>query len=381
MRWCTVGLLTLVVAMSTPLHGQEEEPAMSEARAIWAHLYMLDADPEKGKQQAEEWADRWARANLNIVYPWAESTYLAAVDEQEPSVPQAKWDALGVLTRACVERGLQVHLWYSFTYYKGGSSPEFRQNPAWRAVRIDELVPDPQTGKVHEPWWSDVCPMHPDARAYEIELIMKALDRYPEMTGVQIEEPGFGYRGNCFCELCQEVFQKVYGFDQKEKPDGPEATELKTLGTTAFARELRERMLARDPKLVLTYNGGYDWRGERVLGRDWARWARYGWMDGYAAQIYVTEPDMLKERAAVTISDLGRDTDVYVGINISPPAIRPERLSQGQLATMVETIREAGAQGICFFHAGLFTDQDAQALAQGPFRDKAAPPTPRRLRE
>ena len=376
-----VGLIVVLSCSSRPSQAQEDAGTMAEARGIWAHLYMLDADEEKGKQQAEEWAERFARANLNIVYPWVQSDYLGALDDPNTSNAHAKWDALGVLTRACVARGLEVHLWYSFTYYKSPDSPEFTKNPEWRAVRLDELVANAETGETHPPWWSDVCPMHPEAREYEIGLIMSALDRYPEMTGVQVEEPGFGYRGNCFCDLCQQVFGLVYGFDQKDKPDGPEATELKTLATTAFARDLRERLLARDPSLTLTYNGGYNWRGERTIGRDWARWARYGWMDGYAAQIYVDRVELLKDRATLTIGDLSKDTDVSIGINISPPSIRPEKLSPEQLAAMMETIRETGAQGVALFHAGLLTDEYATALAEGPFRVKAVPPRPRRLRD
>ena len=77
------------------------------------------------------------------------SGYLAAVADPalQSGVPNARWDALGELVRECVRRGLQVHPWYSFTYYKSPSSPEFRAHPECRAVRLDELLPDPKTRK------------------------------------------------------------------------------------------------------------------------------------------------------------------------------------------------------------------------------------------
>jgi uncharacterized lipoprotein YddW (UPF0748 family) len=358
-----------------------EAGSAPEIRAIWAHVSQLDADADKGKAQVRQWAERFARARLNIVYPWVESSYLAAVEDSRllPGVPNAKWDALGVLVRECANLGMQVHPWYSFTYYKGGSSPEFLAHPDCRAVRLDELVPDPKTNRLHPARWSDVCPSHPEGREFQIRLLERMLDRYPQMSGIHVEEPGFGYRDNCFCPLCQELFRKLYGFDQKQAPNGDEATELKTLGTTAFVRVLRQRLLKRNPLLVLTANGGYDWREERVLGRDWARWAGCGWLDGYAAQIYVYRPELLAQRARLVVSDLGAHCQVTIGINISPPATRPVLLKPDEVCQMVHVIRQSGAEGIALFHAGLLSDEYAAALAAGPFAQPATPPKPRRL--
>ncbi|NUQ61530.1 MAG: family 10 glycosylhydrolase [Pirellulales bacterium] len=378
MRIAVFFLFVFTVCAMIRAQGPATKP---ETRAIWAHVSQIDGDPAKGKAQIQQWADRFARANLNVIYPWVESNYLAAVEQTDPSIANAKWDALGELTRACVERGMQVQAWYSFTYYKTRTSPEFTANPAWRAVRLDELVPDPQTGKVHPEWWSDVCPMHPQGREFQINLLLRMLDRYPQINGIHVEEPGFGYRGNCFCVLCQELFRKVYGFDQNVAPDGPEATELKTLGTTAFMRVLRERLLKRDPNLVMTANGGYNWRGERVLGRDWARWAGYGWLDGYAAQIYVDKPELLDQRTRLTIGDLAKDCQVSIGFDFSPPSIRPKSLTSEQVCRFVDVIRGAGAEGVVFFHAGIFTDEYAEALRAGPMKEKVPPPKPRRLAE
>ena len=357
-----------------------EKPA-PELRGIWAHVSQINPDPVRGKAQVRQWADRFARANLNTVYPWVESTYMAAVADPAlvSSVPNAKWDALGELVRQCVKRGMQVQPWYSFTYYKSRSSPEFRAHPDCRAVRLDELVPDPKTKKPHAPWFSDVCPMHPEGREFQIRLLEKMLDRYPQMTGIHVEEPGFGYRDNCFCPLCQELFKRIYGFDQRQAPNGPEATELKTLGTTAFMRVLRERLLKRDPRLVLTANGGFNWRGERVLGRDWARWARYGWLDGYTAQIYVHRADLLLQRTRLVVADLKDDCQVSIGINISPPSIRPASLTPEEICRFVRTIRQSGTTGTVLFHAGIFTDPYAAALRAGPFARPAPAPRPKRL--
>jgi len=147
--------------------------------------------------------------------------------------------------------------------------------------------------------------------------------RFRTSHGIHIEEPGFGYRGNCFCELCQD-------------------------------------------------------RGERVLGRDWARWARYGWLDGYVPQIYTEKADLLDQRTRLVVGDLAADCQVSIGINISPPSIRPKNLTNEQLCRFAEIIRSHKA-GVVLFHAGIFTDEQAAALSAGPFREPAQPPLARRL--
>jgi uncharacterized lipoprotein YddW (UPF0748 family) len=191
-----------------------------------------------------------------------------------------------------------------FTYYKSNLSHEFRTHPEWAARRLDEIVPDPKTGKVDPPWMSDVCNLHSSARQLQLDLIEFMLDRYPQASGVHIEEPGFGYPRNCFCDLCNQTFRLIYGFDQTEKPDGPEATDLKCLATTDFMRRLRQMMLEHNPTLVLSTNGGYQWQSDRRSGRDWGHWSRLGWLDYYAPQIYTLEIETLDVRARETIASL-----------------------------------------------------------------------------
>ena len=240
-----------------------ESSVLGEARALWAHLDQIVApDPEKGRQDIEVLVDRMVAAKMNLLLPWVRSEYLAALmDSEYPKgnhyARLASWDALGALIDAAHQRGIQTHFWYSFTYYKSPLAYEFRKHPEWAARRLDEIVPDAKTGKVHRPWMTDVCNMHSGARQLELDLVEFLLERYPTASGVHIEEPGFGYGGNCFCDLCNQTFRTIYGFDQTTKPDGPEATDLKCLATTDFMRRLCQMMLEHNPTLVLSTNGGY----------------------------------------------------------------------------------------------------------------------------
>jgi hypothetical protein len=79
------------------------------------------------------------------------------------------------------------------------------------------------------------------------------------------------------------------------------------------------------------------------------------------------------------VSDLKDDCQVSIGINVSPPSIRPASLTPDELCQFVRTIRQSGATGTVLFHAGIFTDQYASALRAGPFTQPASAPRPKRL--
>ncbi len=140
------------------------------------------------------------------------------------------------------------------------------------------------------------------------------------------------------------------------------------MGTTEFMRRLRERLQKRNPKLVLSTNGGYSWRGDRRIGRDWGRWARLGWLDFYAAQIYTTNVDAFHQRAQTTISDLGQDCAVFIGIAAEWGG------GKNPVETVlkeIEVARQLGAKGIVLFHGKALTDEYLAALKAGPFKEPA----------
>jgi uncharacterized lipoprotein YddW (UPF0748 family) len=250
-------------------------------------------------------------------------------------------------------------------------------DPNWAAVRINEYRPDPQTGVVAPRKWEDVCPQHPGARKWQLSRMVKALERYPKLGGIHIEEPGYTYRGNCVCDLCLEVFAKMYGAPLPDAIDTLEAEDFRTLGTSFFMAELLAILRKDYPRIVYSANGGPNWRNDRKTGRDWGRWARSGWLDYYAAQVYSTSTATFRQRLGMTVKDLSPDCPVYAGIAF--------RWSSGtntveEVMRQIEVSREQGAAGVCLFYAGSFTDEFYQAIKSGPFRSAARLPQPKRMR-
>ena len=263
--------LSAAAAVVPPVSG-------AEARAVWLHLStMFDADAAKGKEQVHATVQRLAEHNFNLILPWVTSEYLAALLDRDAEYlkqcPNAAWDSMAVLLEESAKAGLGVDVWYGPTEYRTGPdapdyTPRLGGDPSWSAVRINEFRPD-SAGKIAPRKWEDVCLQHAGARTWQLKRMVKFLDRYPSISGLHIEEPGYSYRGNCLCALCREVFEKLYGAPLVDVIESSEAEDYRVLGTSFFMWELHELLRKRYPKLVYSANGGPDWRHDRKLGRDW----------------------------------------------------------------------------------------------------------------
>ncbi|HWB98851.1 MAG TPA: family 10 glycosylhydrolase [Bryobacteraceae bacterium] len=353
-----------------------------EARAVWLHLpNMFDADAAKGREQVHRTVQKLAEHNFNLILPWVTSNYLVALDDAEyrKEIPNAGWDSLGVLVEESARVGLAVHTWYAFTEYRNERSSDYNPrvggDPKWAALRSNEFRPDPVTGKIAPRKWEDVCPQHPGMRKWQLGHLARMMERYPKLGGIHIEEPGYTYTGNCLCDLCRETFARLYGAPLDHALETPEAEDFRTIGTSFFMAELLAFLRKNYPGAVYSANGGPDWRRDRRTGRDWGRWARSGWLDYYASQVYATNTGRFRQQLSLTVRDLEPACPVYGGIAF--------RWSGGQntaaeVVRQIEVSREVGCTGVCLFYAGAFTDEFYAALKSGPFRTPAKLPPPKR---
>ncbi len=369
--------LTMGVLMLCLIEGVAQEagptPVTAEARGIWVHLSDFSAEPTKGAKQIHEFVNKVADANFNFVLPWVLSEYVAALTDTnyQTANPAAKWDSLGTLINAAAQRGMPTHIWYSFTYYKSAQSPEFDSkqggNPEWSAKRFES------NGKLSIPM-TDVCASNPEARQWQLKLIDQMLERYTNLAGIHIEEPGYGYSGNCGCDLCRSIFKQLYGASELGDINGPRSEDLKCIGTTDFIRQLRTRSLKRNPKLILSVNGGAAWQGDRTLGRDWRHWAQFGWLDYYAAQCYTDNHAYFSKLVKQVVLDLS-PTPVFAGVHIRSSA---GTNSVSSILKEIEIARECGVGGIILFSGSSLSGEHLDALKQGPFKVPASYPVLKR---
>jgi uncharacterized lipoprotein YddW (UPF0748 family) len=404
-------LASMLSVTGVPTSRRATGAPVTELRGVWVETEQFSADPAKGKAQIRDTVQRLVDARLNLLLAWATSGYLVGLANPRYAKdhPTAKWDSLGYLLQEAGTKGLPVHLWYSFTDYRAADSPDFDPevggNPDWAAVRIDELHADFPTATgaaraalwdrfLKKPQWAmdrldihlssqnrkhDVCPQHQGARQWQLRLLENVLKRDRQLAGVHIEEPGYDYPGNCVCQLCRGIFQQLYGQKLEDHLDSLEAQDFRCLGTSAFMSELYQMLRRNYPKLYFSANGGYDWRRERrLLGRDWARWVRMGWLDYYAAQVYTPSVDEFRQRLSMVVKNVGRDGPVAAGVGIRWSGHPDKNIPTRTVLKEIELAREVGAPGQVLFHAGVIDEELVEALRKGPYRTPAPPPFYRR---
>jgi uncharacterized lipoprotein YddW (UPF0748 family) len=343
-----------------------------EVRAIWIHPEQhTSANEMEGKAQIKATVDRYAKANFTLLLPWTVSGYLAALDHPEyrKDHPTAEWDYLGVLIDEATKAGLDVDLWYSFTDYRDPKSPEF--DPAiggskdWMAKRLDEVVPGQTVMKLDDHRVDNVCPQHYQARAWMQAQLETTIARYPKLNGLHIEEPGYGTKGYCVCELCRSVYLQLHGRKLTDVLESQTAEDFRTIGPSAFVEEVRDQLSARHPKMLLSANGGFDWRHDRIRGRDWGRWGLSGWLRYYVPQVYQSEIGKFREQLALTLDDIGESCPVYAGMALDSTSGKNTIQS---IVAQIDASRELGAPGVALFHGAAFTDEHLAVLKNGPFK-------------
>jgi len=402
--------MSLLSVAGVPAETRSAGAPVTELRGAWVETEQFSADPAKGKQQIRDTVQRLVDAHINLLLAWATSGYLVGLTDPRyvKDHATAAWDPLGYLLQEAGAKGLPVHLWYSFTDYRTAGSPDFDPevggNPEWAAVRIDEHFPAYPTARgaassslwarfLKKPQWEmdrldvplssqnrkhDVCPQHSEARQWQLRLLEGALKRYRQLSGIHIEEPGYDYPGNCVCDLCRGIFHQLYGEKLEEHLDSLEAQDFRCLGTSAFMAELYRMLRRNDPRLYFSANGGYDWRRERrLLGRDWARWVRMGWLDYYAAQVYTPNVEEFRNRLSMVVKDVGRDGPVAAGIGIKWSGHPDRNIPTETVLREIELAREIGARGQVLFNAGDIDQGMVEALRSGPYRSAAPWPLDR----
>ncbi len=299
-----------------------------ELRAMWCALPNATRRDEARPEIAAS-LDKAKSGGFNTLFVWTQSRYLAALErpDLQKIEPQATWDVLAELIRAAKERGIQIHMWYSPWIYKSSRAVELADHPQWAAVSVKGVASK-----------DGLCFIRPEVRRYELELIGKAVDRYADLAGVHIEEPGFDWGNDfCYCDHCRQFCQTTFATDIRQNPQAAKAmlNNLAAFMCSDFVARLREMTMNKRPSLWLSANGCGGANPDWYIGRDWATWARRGYLDFYVPQLYTRSVESFLQEGRTTKSYLA-DCDMVTGMAVSwsgiYPARQPPELIQGEIA-------------------------------------------------
>lgn len=326
-----------------------------ELRAIWYGSIRARTE-EEGMKEIRDSISQIKAAGFNAIFASESTLYLAALKDEkyQEAVPQAKWDAMGKLLQEAKTAGVQVHLWFSPWIYKNKyRSVELREHPEWAAVRLDGT-----------PSAEGVCAARPDVRDFELQAILGFLDRYPQLDGVHLEEPGYPWGDYCFCDHCRRQGKELFGFDFKDRPADPALGHFKAMVCNDLVFRLRREMLCRAPQMLLSYNGSAGDDPDWYIGRDWVTLARFGAIDFYVPQVYTTSTVEFSKRLQDTIAAAAGRCKVCAGLAITYSGIYPKRNTPEELAGQIAAARKASAAGVVVFCRTHLTETELPALSK-----------------
>lgn len=389
--------------------GSEGQPAAAETtwgRVVSIHprWYWGGAGSVRGSRRAmRDWLDMAAVSGVNVLHAWIESPEAAAI-LGEPRYASAyefwdptRWDALGELITAAAERGIEVHLWYSFTRYKRNRDlvPEYDSNlavlppgdPGWASIRKKEYtrgLTDPSDPRIEG---DALCNNEFEAHDWTMELFQRLFDRYPGLNGLKIEEPGYLASDRCVCPRCQSAYaarydepgenllDHVYGRTAPYYEDD-RAVPIKTRGTDEFARRLYDWWTESGPSDALFYTGSWLARWDRVRGRNWAVWSSRGLVPYFIPQTFASSVPVFDWKLRATLESLSYSSLVpSVGIVWGFGENDPDQVAaQIERANDVDGGSETPIEGTSLFSGGAMTLELARTLRTGPYATEAVPP-------
>jgi hypothetical protein len=326
-----------------------------ELRAIWGPL-PKSMQRDAGLREIAASLDKIKAGGLNTFFVWTPSAYFAALDQPElqKREPQAGWDGLKEVLRAAKERRIEVHLWYSPWIYKEKSrAVELQRHPEWAAVSAKGVADA-----------DGICFVRPEVRRFEVDLIANVIDRYPDLAGVHIEEPGYNWGHDfCYCDYCRQFCLQNFGLDIRKDPQAAKPTvhSLAAFMCTDFFRRLRTMMAAKRPEMWLSANGGSGDDAEWYIGRDWHTWARRGLIDFYVPQLYTKDVQHFTEAGLETKACLG-GCDMVAGMAVSWSGIYPARQPPELIQAEIAAARKLGAKGFVVYYAPYLQEEHYQAI-------------------
>jgi uncharacterized lipoprotein YddW (UPF0748 family) len=335
-----------------------------ELRAVWCALPKA-AERDAARREIAATLDKVKSGGFNALFVWTQSRYLAALErpDLQKIEPQAAWDVLGELIRAAKERAIQVHMWYSPWIYKSSGAVELADHPQWAAITAKGVASK-----------DGLCFIRPEVRRFELELIGKAIDRYADLAGVHIEEPGFDWGPDfCYCDHCRHFCQQTFATDIRQNPPAAKAmlNNLAAFMCSDFFARLREMAMSKRPSLWLSANGCGGANPDWYLGRDWATWARRGYLDFYVPQLYARSVDSFLKDGRTTKSYLA-DCDMVTGMAVSWSGIYPARQPPELIQAQIAAARKLGAKGFSIFHLDYFGEEHYRAV-RAAAQEKSGP--------
>jgi uncharacterized lipoprotein YddW (UPF0748 family) len=390
-------LLLPILLQFSPVSISQQAIPKREVRAAWVvtvrgegQTWPKSFDPEEQKRSLTGIFQSMRNANLNTVllqvrargdllYPSRYEPWAQSLTGTLGEVPV--YDPLGYAVQEAHRLGLELHAWWNVAKVADG-----RDRPAsvvpphvvnahrdWVRVWVNR---DRSGRPTSSEWWLDMG--IPEVRTYLVSLVMEMVRSY-DIDGVH-----FDYLRYPGPEFDDEKTYARYG-------TGTAKDEWRRENINKFIQAVYDSIIALKPMLKVgsapigiyrNLPGAEGWQAYATLYQDARRWLAEGKQDYIAPQIYwgmTGNPKFNLLARDWQENSYGRH--VYVGVGAYKSSVLDE------LPALIDTTREAGAPGNCFFayddinHAGVFAGRYRYwaLIPPMPWKDSIPPNPPMNL--
>jgi uncharacterized lipoprotein YddW (UPF0748 family) len=341
---------------------QPTPPTKMAIRGVWAHpgFFGTEKDPATAKIRAT--LDGYIQAGINTVIILVKSTSGHVYFQSELGVqdPAYNWDFFGIFFEEAKKRNISVHPWFC-VFPESAVLGRVREHPEWLIMN--------DKGEMT----AAVNAALPQAREYELSLMLELLRRYPvdwiHLDYIRFpcspEEPYFSFDAQT-----RSLFEKARGQDPlalKAKDSGNlfwnEWIEWNGEQVTQFVRDLREAVKAagRPVKISAAVFPAAD-KAKVLIGQDWEGWAKQGLIDMLCPMLYTNHHGLFEKYARRAV-DIGSGR-VLVCPGIGIGTSHNQNTPAGMLEQM-NISQRLGGNGVIFFSSSSLTESFLQSLRSG----------------
>jgi len=320
--------------------------------AVWGHPYSEYPEGQDGIDDFRRGFERMREAGITLYIPFV-LTHTKAYFHGT-MLGDAERDLLSPVMQCGREFGIDIHPIIGFgavgvqtggLYDPGdiADPPSFATSwrcARWPVVRETTVTVAQQMVAAYEP-----AGLHMDYMRYPNTVV---LDQHP-----------------CHCERCRHARLQWLG---KEIPDASDLSrpgvmhkEIQMRGEAITAVVEGLKQVARDADIPLSLAARARYLKDAVPeGQDWARWAADGLLDTVCPMSYNPCDDrfqafldqhkpLMADTGAIWLAGIGRRSSLG-------------EISAQQMGKQIQMAVDAGAGGVCIFHAGVFEDEDYTVL-------------------
>lgn len=345
----------------------DQLPAIKEVRALFAHNCVNGK-----KDEIDATLALMKKSNLNIILPEVFKG-MASWDSKIalPVEREMTFDPLAYLTEQAYKNDIEVHP-AILCFTLGRPSYILAGTPKDIYKRFDKRKP----GIISSSGGHRVCFHDEEYRNFMAEIVRELLENY-KIQGLNLDLIRTGGKV-CVCEDCIEKYKKKYGRDLVEdfKKVGPEIMEWQEAGVGGLVKIISETAKAINPAIKISIcayiPASPSHRG--MEGQVPHIWAEKNWVDFILPMVYsdtgkIDTGSIKDYQKAMDPSAVFPLLSIYNSKGGYIPK-QPEVVLE-----QIETVRrECDVKGVGFYFHSYLTEEMAEALGKGPFREKAVLP-------